>query len=387
MKKQNYLIAALFVTITFLFQSCFPKDEDTTEVSPDIIPSVFKVDIPESISSSEFKSAGFKMEYEGNDTILAGDTIYQHLRNFIHIGEEAGELVQTIMKFLKQYNINKPMSLTYDDNNDNNRTKRMDVVEGGSYDGKSYRYVMTITDLAHADNSEEDGGKGLKIFWSNNPVRGVAIVKPYNMDVGDNAEYPNTKFLVAYSEQSTSQYDKTMEVKVSGYPAPERYGLNTLWMFVGKKGDYVDIYGNSNHPNANFHDLADVDSMAYNWAFTASSIVSANIGVAEVGLPPSALTSQNRDGLLKTYSVKNTYERILREVYFGDLSDEDYNTQVKPYADTYLQNTDPPGYFSNLGFVKAGESPGNQYNVLEERINGLIPFSPDDVASLEIDFQ
>ena len=90
--------------------------------------------------------------------------------------------------------------------------------------------------------------------------------------------------------------------------------------------------------------------------------------------------------MLETYSVKNTYERILREVYFGDLSDEDYNTDVKPHADTYLQNTDPPGFFSNLGFVEAGESPGNQYNVLEDRINGLIPFSPDDVASLEIDF-
>ena len=69
---------------------------------------------------------------------------------------------------------------------------------------------------------------------------------------------------IAYSEKVTDAYDARMTVEMAGLPAVNIYEVESMKMFVGRKGDMIDVKGNSHHPNArfNFYD----ETKGYNWA-------------------------------------------------------------------------------------------------------------------------
>jgi hypothetical protein len=136
----------------------------------------------------------------------------------------------------------------------------------------------------------------------------------------------------------------------------------------------VDVYGNSNHPNAKFF-TADA---GFNWAFVASADESANLAVAEVGLPPSTLDESTRNVLLEDYSIKNVFTDQIMAVWPGI---------DKSLLDGYLYNAGAPGYFNAAGFVQGGTSPGNEYNAVEARIDELSPFNPSEINNLVISFK
>ncbi|MCK4662543.1 MAG: hypothetical protein KAT68_06740 [Bacteroidales bacterium] len=369
MKTKKIIILLMAVLFSFSFQQC-TKDEEPKPEDKSILPERFKVDIPDAISSN----TSYKCT---NIDAIDGNLVYEHLTNFIHVGEASADLFEEIIMAIAVNGINKPMSFSFV-GDDDNRTKNLVVIDNVTFNGVSYNYQLTITDAESESNA--DGGNALQVFWSNEPIRGIAILKPYNIDRTNDDNLGNAIYMIEYSEAGEYGYDAHMIVSIVDLPledpSVEPYSINTLKMFAGKKGDIIDVYGNTNHPNAHFFN-DDAENIGFNWAFVASGDESADIGVAEVGLPPSNLDETNRSVLLEDYSIENVFTRLIYE---------EWPTIDSTSVAEYLQNTEAPGYFNSSGFVCGGTSPGSEYDVIELRIKDLTPYNPYDITNLEINF-
>lgn len=368
MKRITLILTVLVAGLILVFTSC---EESFLEpgTNESILPENFKVDIPDALTQSgpHFKSTAV-------DT-LNGNEIYEHLTNFIAVGEGASEIVQDIMLAIAIYGINQPMSLTFT-GDDDKRDKNLVVVEESYFEGTTWDYQLTITDAGSEGN--EDGGNAIQVFWSTQPIEGIAILKPYNIDRKSTPEPNDAIFRIDYSERQYMDYEAHMIVTIAGLPVAnpltDPYGISALKMFVGKDGDVIDVYGNTNHPNAKFFS----QESGFNWAFVASGDDYKEIGVAEVGLPPSNLDETSRTSLLDYYSIKNVFTR---EIY-----------SVWPWIDettvnSYLHNTEAPGFFSENGFIQGGTSPGEDWDPLALRIEDLVPYNPKEISNLTLSFK
>lgn len=366
---------ALFVLMAGVMLSIFLSScESNPDVTPqqDILPQTLSVDIPTSLTYANPSPGRTGRSKEDS---LKGNDIYLHLTTFIAIGEGASEIVESIIVGLRKHRIDRVLSMTYLGEEDN-RAKNLIVESNISFEGKVWDYQLTVTDADSEGNG--DGGKALQIFWNRSaPIMGIAIIKPYNCDRIGNANTKDAIFRINYSEESDRGYDAQMEVLISGLPLEsplnDPYSMSTLRMFVGKKGDVVDVFGNSNHPNA----ILFTGTAGFNWAFVASGHDTKNIGVAEVGLPASTLDSDDRQVLLKEYSIKNVFT--------------DEITTAWPEIDQqslslYLKSTAAPGYFGDEGFLSGGVSPGPDWDVLNARLEALTPYNPQAVSALEVTF-
>jgi len=364
-KHTSVIILAL--VMAFGMYSC--KKDDPIPPSTKNIPKKFSVDIPSSLSRDE----------SGRKDILAdtlnGNVIYWHLSTFIHATEKSAEFVQLIMVAISTYNINHAMQFSYLSQEDG-RVKNVVVIENSSFESTTWEFQLTITDAASESNA--DGGKALQIFWNTNPVKGIAILKVYNADRTNWVDYPDAMYRINYSEAGEGGYSHQMTVSISDLPlaspVQNPYSMHTMKMFAGKNGDYVDVYGNSNHPNAKFF----TSQTGFNWAFVASCNTPLNIAVAEVGIPESTLNSNDRIVILKDNSIKNVFTDQIYEVWPSVSSTDLAN---------YLHNTTPPGYFNSNGFVQGGTAPSGNYGPIEGRMNTLSPYNPVDITNLTIAFK
>jgi hypothetical protein len=371
MKTTRFFLVTAFLVIALMIQSC-TKEKQSTDTG--ILPAKFKVDIPSSLSSDNVKSSILK---SANGDTLKGNDIYGMLKVFIAIGEGAGDVVQGIIGAIVIYHIDKPMTLSFQ-SKDDNRMKNIVVLENQTYGDKTYEYMLTITDAA--SESTADGGKALQIFWNRSPIDGIAIIKPYNCNRIKDALSLNATYKIEYSEVPANGYDSHMIVDIAGLPmSTDPFAVKALKMFVGKKGNFVDVYGNTDHPNAKFV----TSTTGFDWSFVASGLVDTNIGVAEVGLPPSTLDNSTRTVLLGDYSIKNVLTTQINEWFFQTYG-------LHPSASDlakYLQNADAPGFFSDGGFLQAGTSPNTKYDPLVSRISTLAPYSPKLVNDLTVQFK
>jgi hypothetical protein len=365
MKTSKLFIVALFA-VSVAVVGCTEKKE----FKADVVPSNFKVDIPSSLSNKDASKAD-------KDGVLNGNDIYGHLGTFIAVGEGAADIVQGIIMAIREYNLDQAMSFSFQSEEDG-RTKTITVIENSEFEGSVWEYQLTMID--------EDGGTGMQIFWNNSPVIGIAILNPYNIDRTQVNEWSeseqwtdvNTMYRVDYSE-TDQVYEQKMVVYISGLKLPEdltgdnRFAMQTMKMFAGKRGDIVDVYGNSNHPYASFFDN---NTVGFNWAFVAAGDESTDKAVAVVGLPPSNLDETDRDVLLLTYSLHDVFYNELMELGYSenDILDFIYNTQA-------------PGYFNEYGFVSAGQSPSVAYDAAEASIQNLTPYNPVLVTNLSIQFK
>ncbi len=369
MKKQVLLIISFTVAVALFFTGCeeFSGPEQNGE---SILPEEFSIDIPESISFEAEKETGTKSVEP-----LNGNLVYRHLAHFIRTGERGGELVEEIIKGIRKFNINEPLSLSYTSEEDG-RIKNLEVVENPFFEGDTWEFRLNITDAESEGN--EDGGYAMQIFWNRNPVQGVAILKPYNINRNSEDNVPEAVFRIDYSRAGERGYDAHMLVAVSGLPLADpldnMYSVNALKIFVGKLGDMVDVYGNSNHPNAKFFSA----ETGFNWAFVASGNSSLDIGAAEVGLPGSYLDNPSRSVLLEDYSIRNVFTSQIYQVW-PDISQES--------VDIYLYNTEAPGFFDKEGFIQGGTSPGEDHDELADRLPLLSPYNPKEIAEMSIIFQ
>ena len=376
MKTSNLITRLLALS---LFASAFLtgcENNEMIEPQQDLLPTSFSVDIPTSLSNQNSVANGRINGRISSDT-LKGNDIYLHLNTFIAVGEGAADLVEEFIEGIRKHKIDRIQSLTYI-SDDDNRKKNLLVLSDVTFENQTWDYQLTVTDA----NSEgdKDGGKALQIFWNKNAnIKGIAIVKPYHCDRTENANAPDAVFRIDYTEGGALGYDAQMEVSISGLPLPspldEPFAVSTLKMFAGKKGDIVDVFGNTNHPNA----ILFSGNAGFNWAFVASGNDVKNIGVAEVGLPPSKLDKTDRTVLLKEYAIKNVFTKEITTMW---------PAIDQTLLDAYLTNTAAPGYFDNKkGFLAGGTSPGADWDVLVNRLNALSPYNPKNISDLVVNFK
>ena len=355
-----------------MFTAC-----ETTEPVPareSILPERFGVAIPSSLTATA-TATGRTANRSKTDT-LKGNDIYLNLQTFIWVGESASQFVSEFIGGIRQFDIDRVLSFTFI-SEDDGRVKNLAVETDVPFEGTSWDYLLTITDVASAN--EADGGIALQLFWNKGtPIRGIAICKLYHADRVEHANAPGAVFRINYQEGGELGYDAEMEVLISGLPLAnpleDPYSIRTLRMFAGKKGDIVDVYGNSHHPNALFF----TGTKAFNWAFVASGNEATDIGVAEVGLPLSSLDSDDRETLLKTYSIRNVFQQEITTAWPGiDQS----------LLSAYLANAAAPGFFNQEGFIQGGESPGTGWTTLAARLESLTPYNPVEVSALNIAFK
>ncbi len=367
MKKLSFISFVVLMTGTLFFTAC-ETDPFTGGEDHGILPEKFSVDIPDAISQdvSTKKSAAI-------DT-LKGNHVYSHLTFFIHIGESAAEIVEGIIRTISVYDIDRIKTLSYESAEDG-RIKNVVVVAAPEFEDQVWDYGLTLTDAESEGNA--DGGKGLQIFWNENPRAGIALLKPYNINRREDAELGEAMFRIDYSEAGEFGYDAHMIVSIADLPSIdpllEPFAMNAMKMFVGKKDDKVDVYGNSSHPNAKLL----TTTTGYNWAFVASAETGRDVAAAEVGLPLSTLDATGREVLLEEYSIKNVFTNEVLTVWPNASQER---------LDAWLTHTEAPGYFDENGFVQGGTMPGDEYTDVSERLTGLSPYNPKSIANLEIIF-
>jgi len=386
MKTRNRLICMLAASAVLLFSSCENDLFDQKDTNYGILPENFKVDIPKSLSNGDLKSTYLKST--ATDTIN-GNHIYWYLSAFIAVGEGAADIVEAIMWHIRAYKIENVISLSYTSEEDN-RVKNLDVISDVDFEGRLWSYQLTITDAE--SEGQPDGGIGMQVFWNRDPVEGIALIKPYNIDRKKNADAPQTACSIEYSEKGTEEYEAYMIVQIAGLPLPNAvlhpYALESMKMFVGKKGELVDVIGNSNHPNALFN-IYDTETRGFNWAFVATGDEGNDLAVAEVGLPASTADLTSRNDILEDNSIKKVLTREMTNFVVAAYASAGLTLQpdeVANYLTPYLKNADAPGYFNNTGFVSGGVAPDENYAGLEARIKTLVPYNPSIINNLHIDF-
>lgn len=368
MKTLKAILILATLTSSLIFTSCQKNELDETRDQDNIMPERFKVDIPSSISSAySYKDA--------NVDTLQGNDIYQHLRTFIHVGEHAADITGDIILTIALHNLSQPMQFTFT-SDDDGRPKHVVITEGAVFEGTNWQYKMTITDEGPATN-DVSNNTAIQVFWNKAPIKGIAILNPYNIDRNTDPMFADAMYRIDYSETGELGYEHHMIVTIDGLPLADPitdpYSISTLKMFVGKNGDVVSVFGNTEHPNATFFN----GEVGFDWAFTAAGKNSTDIGVAEVGLPSNTLNSDDRYTLLVENSIENVFKTQIYSIW--------------PWIDpetvqSYLYNTQAPGFFDHYGFVQGGTAPSPEYNSLMNIIAGLTPYNPLDVHNLQIEF-
>lgn len=357
-----------FVFILFmvvLFSGCKKeKDDVIPPVTTTQTPSTFKVDVPSSLNSPDSAKS-----INTIDT-LSGDDIYRNLRTFINVGCAAADVIQNIMTAIHSMSITTSMSFTWTSNVDG-RSKSFTVVQNQAFNGTTYQFRLTISD---------GSSQAIQVFWNNSPVKGVAIISPYDWDrTHFGTQYSSTRYMVEYSEAGEGGYDKQMTVSIVQFPqlvAGFTNYINNLKMFVGKKNNLLTIFGNSNHPSAT---LVDVNLVGKDYAFVAHSDANLNIGVAKVAITPSTVSTVT--DIFNAYSVDSVLSSEIHTVY---------PAATQAQINSYLSYTDQPAYFvSTQGFVSCGANiPGNTgFTTSFIDLSGLSPYIPSDIKNLTISFQ
>jgi len=337
------------------FVSCEENDADSS-----LLPKNFTLDVPEALS---YSSTGARIaEDEVN-----GGIVYALLGVYVYFGESSAMLVQEFITFLRQNpGLTKINSFTYT-SEDDGRTKSATIEEDGVYGGITYQYKLTIMDQLE--------NMAFQLFWNKSPVSGIAIMSPYNIDRTNDVVDPEVMFSIEYTEED-SVYDKVMIVSVSGNGPEDEDGLNNFKMYVGKKGNIVEIFGNSNHPTITI--IGDNYYGARNYAFVGRADEANDIGVAKVAMPPSSV--ETNVGLFENYSIRKVLEEEVFKVF---------GTSLPSVLEPFLVNSDPPGYFvKGKGFEGSGENIPDNEAFTEEFIDlsNLKPYVPKYIQYLSVDF-
>lgn len=382
----------LWPVVMFVLLCLIGCDEDSKDDESNldtILPSSFKVDIPDALSNNvQLKSAS-------SDT-LQGSDVYRNMNGFIYVGESAAEIVSEIMAAIKKYELGSSMEITYI-SEDDNREKRLVVVENASYQNESWEHQLTIADVESEGNDDE--GKAMQVFWNSSPVQGIAVMKPYNLDRESNANEQETMYRIDYTEVADDNYDRQMTVYIEGFPGQRSdvYHMTNMKLFAGRKGEYIDVVGTSIHPNA-FIFL--IDQRGFAWTFIGSSDRNEELGVAQVALPPHTLDESDKDTLMEKYSMYNVMysqaEQIVKAwltleygpLWLDKVNDKQwFKDTLNKHLDPYLADVKSPGYFNDGGYVSAGTAPSDDFLTISERFDVLSPYNPKVVNDLSIEFK
>lgn len=352
----------IFTLCLLLFTSCELEETiDDAFVSDVDVPDTFSIDIPDALSSDIGTLSG-RSSGDG-DGIIEGNEIYESLRYYIHFGEQAAEIIETslsIAAVLENSTLLRSINFTGEDG----REKRMQLKDNVTKGGVNYAHEFTIIDEVTAQQA-------LQLLWNNNPVEGISILRPFYLDQTAHADIPGVFMRIDYSENSLL-YDASMTVSMVGMDPVENGDIDNIKMFVGKKGDVVEVIGNSNHPNLTI--LDENFTGGRNYAFVGRGNQVSNLGVIKLALPPSGT---DRANILSDYSVFNVLESEILSVV--DLSDAT--------IDEILAEAQSPAFFNENGFITSGvnNQPVNFDNTFVD-LTGMEPFIPNDIKNLSVAF-
>jgi hypothetical protein len=362
--RTTIILFALFFTIA----GCKKDDEKTgSKTTTESLPENVVIDIPTAISADLVTTKSGM----ANDTIKGGD-VYNHLRTFIRVGEQSAELVGDIMKAIRKYGLNKPMEFTFT-GDDDGREKKCIIVENTSFNGKDYKLKLTLTDSSQY---------AMQVLWNTSPVEGIAILNPYQ--INHNELNTGALYMLEYGENTITPYEKHMIVSITGIPVIGVYGLDNLKLFVGKTGNILDIYGNSNHPHAMFFDTNRTDGASY--SFTAHADQAKGIAVVNLALPGTSLNTVNR--IFEDYSISKVLETEMHTIWDPMAEGNPIKLAIIDAAiDKLLVHAQLPGYFDSTGYLGCG--PGNKPTGFSDEfvdLSGLTPYIPKAIRDLKIEF-
>ncbi|MDX2191612.1 MAG: hypothetical protein SFY32_17300 [Bacteroidota bacterium] len=363
--KKN--ITALLTIITIII-GCQTKKTDPNPSTPSsslAVPTTFRIPIPSSLNGTPKTTS--RMEngrIEAADPALSGNVIYEGLRGYIKLGDDAASLVTSIMGFIKTYNLTTEMNVTFKDDKDN-KFKTIIVVKNAKFENSIYEYRLLIRDSSLRLSA-------IEVFFNSAPIKGTAIISYNAVEPNNTVAGSNPMYRIDYDENPGGGAEKRMQIYISGVSST--VGLTALRMNVTKTGDILDIVGNSNHPNVMAGDLA---LGTINYAFRAKVNIALNTGVAEIALPLSSITTINNT-LMDTYSIKN----VLKNAAVAK-----WGSANESLINDYLKNANPPGFFDQTGFLYAGSAPSSVtgFNGLST-LTGLMPFVPNDIQTLNVQF-
>ncbi len=364
MKKAAYI---LLIALGFWHFSCQKQGINYDRLE---LPAKITIDLPESISSSNIKSA--------EDTIN-GNRIYAYMRYFIYTAEASAQFIEDVLKQLSFVSLKPGEIFSY--TGQDGRIKIVELSEYQNFEKHLWRYKLTLKDEQIEVDSQN--GTALEFYWNPQPKECLAIIKPATLDYNLTNKWQEGRIKLYYSQNpiKTSGYEEIMTVEISNKPLfRPRFGMRNMKMFVGRTNERVDLYGNSDLPEAWL--LIPRSRPGIDWAFVASADYQNKLAVAEVGLPPNYLNTNSRNALLKTYSIYN----VLRNEYYHWYLQNHGQPPDTSVMDNYLQNAKAPGFFNNNGFVQGGDEPGEEYEPLVEAIEKLKPYKPKEVLELQILF-
>ncbi|MGK7396537.1 MAG: hypothetical protein ACNS62_18300 [Candidatus Cyclobacteriaceae bacterium M3_2C_046] len=362
MKK---ILLLLLIPFLLFCQSC----QEDEEVNVSILPESLIIDIPDAISESTTNGRIKENEIEGG-------LIYANLRLFVKVGEKSAELVDDFIKAIGSHKIDQPMEISFI-SDDDQREKFLKVVENATAQGTNWDYGLNLFD-------QENNDLAFQLYWNTNPVKGVAIMKIFDIDRTHDASLQDVMYKIEYSEAEAG-YEKQMVVSITNAPenAADPGYLDKMKMFVGKKGDVLEIFGNSNHPQLVLVDTEYTGGR--NYAYVAKADIKLNIGVAEVGLPPSDIDYNNN--LLSDYSIYNVFKKDIENAFNITINPDGWADQA---IKNMFKNTEAPGYFVQPeGFKSCADEIPNQEGFTQDFINLslLKPYVPKDVKNMVIEFE
>ncbi len=362
----------LLLTIGWLLFSCEVPEEDELVSSSGIMPTEFKIDIPDALNDELVTSARFSQK-SASDTIQALE-LYELTRAYVEIGENSAELVETIMISLNTFVGVGFTSASYT-SNDDGREKTITIYEDVLKEGKLWAYEALIVD--------ESGNKALQVLWSDSPLSGIAIISPYEIDRTntESARSPDALYRIDYNTAPTSgSYVATMDIQITGLvvTSADSNAVDNFKMSVGRtaNGD-VEVRGNSNHPLLKF----DQGSSEYgmNYVFVGRGNEANDRAVVQIALPASSVSTTTN--LFGTYSIYETYKTAILSEGRANASD------VDAYLTAHLGNHEPPAYFRSTRFIGAGTSERPvDFSADFADLSTLTPFAPTVIRDLTLDF-
>lgn len=338
----------------------------------DTLPNSFVIDIPESLSNSALDAVTGNRSSDNLD----GEELYELLRVFVRVGEDAAETINEIINGIRDNNIDRAMNTNFDGGD--GRQKNLTVTENVDYNGTTWGLKAVISDV-------ESGNVAMQVFWTPGTMEGIAILKPYELDRNDHVDHPDAMYMLEYTE-TTADYDKQMIVSITVDEPEEDWGIDALKLFVGKTGDIIEVRGNSNHPGVSL--VNQNITTDRNWAFVGRCDEAKTISVAKVGIPASTETT-NTHAMLEANSIANIIEGEFWAMYDTTAWSQLHIDSAQTIVNNYVAAAQQPAYFSDAdGFINAG--PANQPTDFSDDfvdLSALNPYIPANIKALAISFQ
>ena len=359
MRKRHLIFTLVTFVFAFMFVRCVDDTENPQRES--ILPTAFNVEVPTSLASTSGLKAG--------DLSVSGNDLYEMMRAFVFVGHSSAAIIHEFIGVIALYQIDEPMEFKYI-SGDDDRAKELIVTANETFENIKYEYKMVVRDI----QNPLDPATGLEMYWNRTPENGIAIMQFSNLNRTD-AENIDARIRIDYSE-SSSTYDKQMIVSIAGLDIDGvNDNVDNLKMFVGKKGDRLDVYGNANLPDYQIIDKTHLNG--YNWEFVAHVDDSKNISVAKVALPPT--TVSNNTNLFTTYAMKTVLEKEIK-IQYPDFAD------AQILINDILANSDAPAYFNANGFISCGTTIPSGFTTEFIDLSSMNTYTPVAINALRIPF-